>query len=409
GAGVREAVEAGFDRSSLSADAKAAPEVLAAYLERLPKVRAQSCRETLRQRLQEARIDLEWPGEGGSSSSSAPATSGTGSLPQDIASGHTLEGLYALPTWQHRWTMQSHLDGVRCVFLDDKNSLLVSCGEDVVVKCWDLSSIWQMPDADELEPYAALRGHSAPVFTLAFRPQDRTLFSAGMDSTIRAWLLPESGEGILRRGELIGHTDAVWSLQHHAHLPYLATASSDGLVGLWSAEADALTRGGCRMQASLMLRQPGGGSSEELDVPTTVCWVPADTTRLLAGYVSSRIAVFDVRKGTQVLDLLPQGLGCDDSRGDRGGGASASAAVTSSCARNFGQLMATGHVDGQARLIDLSSGRFVGELPEHPDVVTSVSLDHTKAQLITGCHDGVLRTFDLRNQRCCQQLHLHDL
>eukprot|EP00439_Symbiodinium_sp_Y106_P018361 s5917_g2.t1 len=38
GAGVREAVEAGFDRSSLSADAKAAPEVVAAYLERLPKV-----------------------------------------------------------------------------------------------------------------------------------------------------------------------------------------------------------------------------------------------------------------------------------------------------------------------------------------------------------------------------------
>ncbi|CAE7871812.1 STRN3, partial [Symbiodinium sp. KB8] len=483
------------------------------------KVRAQSCRETLRQRLQEARIDVEWPGEGGSSSSSAPATSGTGSLPQDMTSGHTLEGLYALPAWQHRWTMQSHLDGVRCVFLDDKNSLLVSCGEDVVVKCWDLSSIWQMPGADELEPYAAFRGHSAPVFTLAFRPQDRTLFSAGMDSTIRAWLLPESGEGILRRGELVGHTDAVWSLQHHAHLPYLATASSDGLVGLWSAEddkekpkpreerwmdeakitaserawseavtsleavmnktiqdgnatlqdfrsstdkkryqkemaildkrvcwatavvdgsiqskideqktllgkpqaaaaaatttsdmsalsraaptweelksiatlrmdankyrtcatclcpgrplqADALTRGGCRMQASLMLRQPGGGSSEELDVPTTVCWVPADTTRLLAGYVSSRIAVFDVRKGTQVLDLLPPG--------DRGGGASASAAVTSSCARNFGQLMATGHVDGRARLIDLSSGRFVGELPEHPDVVTSVSLDHTK-------------------------------
>eukprot|EP00439_Symbiodinium_sp_Y106_P000678 s5917_g1.t1 len=74
---------------------------------------------------------------------------------EDMASGHTLEGLYALPTWQHRWTMQSHLDGVRCVFLDDKNSLLVSCGEDVVVKCWDLSSIWQMPDADELEPYAA--------------------------------------------------------------------------------------------------------------------------------------------------------------------------------------------------------------------------------------------------------------
>eukprot|EP00439_Symbiodinium_sp_Y106_P029728 s3038_g3.t1 len=248
-----------------------------------------------------------------------------------------------------------------------------------------------------------LRGHSAPVFTLAFRPQDRTLFSAGMDSTIRAWLLPESGEGILRRGELIGHTDAVWSLQHHAHLPYLATASSDGLVGLWSAEADALTRGGCRMQASLMLRQPSGGASEDLDVPTTVCWVPADTTRLLAGYVSSRIAVFDVRKGTQVLDLFPQGAG------DRGGGAFASAAVTSSCARNFGQLMATGHVDGRARLIDLSSGRFVGELPEHPDVVTSVSLDHAKAQLITGCHDGVLRTFDLRNQRCCQQLQLHEL
>ncbi|CAE8656740.1 unnamed protein product, partial [Polarella glacialis] len=305
-------------------DVKQVPEVLAEYLERLPKVRAQSCRETLRRRLREACIDFEPAscreegllsaaaclapvvdgstsdaGGGGASSSSAPGprrTSEEGGAFAKAARGSPV------PAWEHRWTLQSHLDGARSVLYDEQSGVLLSCGEDALIKGWDLSGLWRgAPDADELEPYVTLRGHTAPVLAMTYRPQDRMLFSAGVDFGICAWRLPscqsydaygrkQGGQhGTMWAGTLVGHTDNVWDLQQHPQLPFLASASADGKLGLWAAEAEHLARGSSAMQASFSLRPPGltGQDPAARDVPSCLSWVPADTGRLLAGYTSS--------------------------------------------------------------------------------------------------------------------------
>ncbi|CAJ1388826.1 unnamed protein product [Effrenium voratum] len=268
--------------------------------------------------------------------------------------------------------------------LDDSNLILVTSGEDVLVKCWDLRSIWRVDNTLDMEPFNVLRGHSAAVLALTYRPQDRMLFSAGLDSVVRAWSLLYGACDSLE----LPCREAVWALEHHPHLSYLATASADGLLGLWNTEAEHSEQGEARRQAVFKLNVPGG-----LDVPSCACWVPSHSARLLAGYTSSRIAVFDAHHGTQVLDMP----------GDASG-----SSATSACGHQLTQLMATGHVDGQVRLLDLASGRCVGNLA-HPEMVTSLGFDPINAHsLVTGCHDGAMRTFDLRMGRT-MRLALHQL
>eukprot|EP00418_Pyrodinium_bahamense_P052554 CAMPEP_0179168938 /NCGR_PEP_ID=MMETSP0796-20121207/83119_1 /TAXON_ID=73915 /ORGANISM="Pyrodinium bahamense, Strain pbaha01" /LENGTH=366 /DNA_ID=CAMNT_0020871727 /DNA_START=156 /DNA_END=1256 /DNA_ORIENTATION=- len=332
----------------------------------------------------------------------------------------------------------------------------MSCGEDAMVKAWELGPLWRgAPHVDELEPYATLRGHTAPVLALAYRPQGRILFSAGMDCSIRAWHLPDArcydayGTNLtaqqksLHAGLLVGHSDVVWNLQQHPHLAYLASASADGRIGLWCTESEHHGREASAMDAFLAIYRPGTGGdmgglasgsppSERapLDVPVCVAWVPSDAARLLGGFASSRVVVFDVQRGARILELTPPAgggslpPGCGPAVGSRRGalgheaagsaglpeGATArQPAVTSVCCHRIMQLVATGHVDGCARLIDLASGKFVGALSgDHAAAVTSVCMDPTRGHcLVTGCHDGYVRSFDLRNGRCSQRLWLH--
>lgn len=376
--------------SLLHAETKVSPEVVSAYLARLPKAPV-SCQKRLRERLREARIPLRAEGDelmGSNDSRGRPR--------RDSDVENSLAGL----TWQLRSKLRAHLDAVRCVCLDESNSVLFSSGEDLLVKGWDLSITRDGRNSDmpELEPFVTLRGHSAAVLSLAFRAQDRILFSAGLDGLIRAWTLPDGRicEGL----QPMGHKDSVWSLQHHAYLPCMASAGADGQMCLWNTEAQETSDS--RMQASFVLKSPLPkgtlGPFPEADLPSCTAWVPALTSQLLGGYTSARVSVFDVRHGTQVLDLFPEG------------GASSAAAVTSARAQQLSQLVATGHADHKARLLDLPSGRFVGQV-KHPDCVTAVMLDPTNAHgLLTGCHDGLLRVFDLRRlgePAVVQQMELH--
>lgn len=353
----------------------------------------------------------------------------------------------AFPPKGRRWTLRSHLDGARCVLGDEADGVLVSCGEDALVKCWDLSPLWRSaPNADEIEPYATLRGHTSPVLALAYRQHDRLLFSAGMDYCVRAWRLPDTAthdlylrnltgqELAARAGLLVGHSDVVWGLQQHPHLPYLASASADGTIGLWAVDVDTLSRETGSMETSLVLNQsPNGakgsssgrtadgrgeaGGDAYSELPSCVTWVPANAAWLLSGYTSSKIAVFDVNRSTKVFELMPSAeQGTNDGRNDGSpdvaqlASTAQSRSVTSACCHQVMPLVVTGHTDGSARLADLKTGRFVMNFSDHPDAVTSVTLDPTRShRLITGCHDGSIRSFDLRvsGQRCLERLRLH--
>lgn len=58
------------------------------------------------------------------------------------------------------------MDAVRCVKFTSREGVLVSSGEDCIIKLWDINGYQAIEDGN-LEPYISLRGHSAGVTALA--------------------------------------------------------------------------------------------------------------------------------------------------------------------------------------------------------------------------------------------------
>ncbi|CAE8593558.1 unnamed protein product, partial [Polarella glacialis] len=90
-------------------------------------------------------------------------------------------------------------------------------------------------------------------------------------------------------------------------------------------------------------------------------------------------------------------------------GGEAAAVLAIACHRSQ-DLAVSGHVDRCARVFSPLTGRQICELSGHGDVVTAVALDPfgTGFEIATGCHDGILRLFDIRTSRCFQEVTLHE-
>merc|ERR1719291_1254788 len=74
-----------------------------------------------------------------------------------------------------------------------------------------------------------------------------------------------------------------------------------------------------------------------------------------------------------------------------------SASVTSVVCHEGLDLALCGRADGLALVVSASNGQVVQSLPGHRDAVTSVALNpHGEYEVVTGCHDGIVRLFDLR-------------
>eukprot|EP00419_Tripos_fusus_P069406 CAMPEP_0172893184 /NCGR_PEP_ID=MMETSP1075-20121228/147881_1 /TAXON_ID=2916 /ORGANISM="Ceratium fusus, Strain PA161109" /LENGTH=620 /DNA_ID=CAMNT_0013747999 /DNA_START=34 /DNA_END=1893 /DNA_ORIENTATION=- len=324
-----------------------------------------------------------------------------------------------LPWGGWKVTLRSHLDGVRSVICHE--DILLSCGEDYVVKAWDMSFFKGQPQEvqqlEDIEPYATYRGHRSAVLALAKGGEERIFFSAGQDKTIRAWRLLSPAEydpydptptshkpapTCLRC--LTGHSDAVWALQPHPRLSVLASASADGTVRLWSGCVD-VSSDGCDTVSSAELQTlvAHDDITHGTDLPTCLAWAPRASALLLTGFTSSTCVAFDLEQRTMAkLAEAQQG-----SAG-HGSGVEHAAAITSLACHLTMDMVVAGHTDCCARVFSPSTGRGVQTLRGHTDAVTAVAVDPQSGYTVaTGCHDGILRLFDLRTGGCMQQIFLH--
>jgi len=316
-------------------------------------------------------------------------------------------------------TLRSHLDGVRSVICHE--DILLSCGEDYVVKAWDMSFFKGHPQEvqqlEDVEPYATYRGHRSAVLALAKGGEERTFFSAGQDTTIRAWRLLSPAEydpydptptshrpapTCLRC--LTGHRDTVWALQPHPRLSVLASASADGTVRLWSGCVDASSED-CNALSSAELQTlvAHDDSTHGTDLPTCLAWAPRASALLLVGFTSSTCVAFDLEQRTMAkLAEAQQSSAVNESSVKR------ATAITSLACHLTMDLVVAGHTDCCARVFSPSTGRGVQTLCGHTDAVTAVAVDPQGGYTVaTGCHDGSLRIFDLRTGGCMQQIFLH--
>jgi WD domain, G-beta repeat len=94
--------------------------------------------------------------------------------------------------------------------------------------------IWDLPANGMSEltaPSLTMRGHTAPIYAVAFSPDGSRVVSGSYDRVVKIWEAT-TGQEVL---SLAGHTGAVYSAAFSPDGRHLATAGDDGTVRLWDA------------------------------------------------------------------------------------------------------------------------------------------------------------------------------
>ena len=138
----------------------------------------------------------------------------------------------------HTWT--DHTDTVWHVGFSPDSQHLISASEDNTLRLWHTQK----------GLLQTLEGHTGGTWCAAFGPQGRWVASGGADGVVRLWSVRESAHESDKETSqlwlaphpilLDGHRDWVRSVCFCPKGDFLASASDDGTVRLWSLDADIL-------------------------------------------------------------------------------------------------------------------------------------------------------------------------
>ncbi|KIK37849.1 hypothetical protein CY34DRAFT_15435 [Suillus luteus UH-Slu-Lm8-n1] len=122
-------------------------------------------------------------------------------------------------------------------------------------------------------PQLTLRGHSAAITRLMHSPTKHLIYSASLDSSIHIWALPSPSrttyapyDDSSARGELVGHTDAVWDLALVRDENALVSRGAEGSIKVWDVGGAAEGRAILRMSWGYYGLDHEGSEKEALAV-----------------------------------------------------------------------------------------------------------------------------------------------
>lgn len=287
-------------------------------------------------------------------------------------------------TWNAKYTLRSHFDGVRALAFHPTEAALVTASEDHTLKLWNLQRTVPAKKSAglDVEPLYTFRAHTAPVLCLAMgAPRSEECFSGGLDGTIRVWNLPpptadpyDPYDPAVQGAVLREHTDAVWSLA--ALHGRLLSASADGTVRLWAPRAQRPLLATLRADDAAA---PAPAAADFADAAARAAVVYRDGSLLL----------YDLETGQAVLRL-----GCE-------------AGATRVRAHPTLPLLVTAHEDRHIRFWDAVSGRCAHAMVAHLDAVTGLALDPNGLFLLSGSHDCSVRLWNLDTKTCVQEITAH--
>ncbi|EEC15861.1 striatin, putative, partial [Ixodes scapularis] len=297
-------------------------------------------------------------------------------------------------TWNAKYTLRSHFDGVRALAFHPVEPVLITASEDHTLKLWNLQKTVpaKKTAALDVEPVYTFRGHAGPVLCLAMSATGEQCFSGGLDHTIRCWNVPSSAidpydafEPSVLSATLWGHTDAVWSLSMHAAKLQLLSCSGDGTVRLWSPHSKV------PLLHTYTAPETGDG------IPTSVDFVRSDPGQMAVAYTTSRCVIVDLETGKPVIRL--------DS--DQSPGHALSKQINCVVSHPTLPMTVTAHEDRHIRFFDNNTGKMVHSMVAHLDAVTSLAIDPNGLYLLSGSHDCSIRLWNLDNKTCVQEITSH--
>ncbi|RVE57641.1 hypothetical protein OJAV_G00218300 [Oryzias javanicus] len=296
-------------------------------------------------------------------------------------------------TWNPKYTLRSHFDGVRALAFHPVEPCLVSVSEDHTLKLWNLTKTVPAKKSAsfDVEPIYTFRGHVGPVLSLAMTSSGEQCFSGGIDSTIQWWNIPSSNvdpydtyDSSVLAGTWAGHTDAVWGLAYSGIKNRLLSCSADGTVKLWNPTA----------------KEPcisTFNTDQEHGIPTSVDFNGCDPAHMVASYNGGDVAIYDLETSQTAVVLKGQGDGTAASLNH----------INKVVSHPTLPITITAHEDRHIKFFDNKTGKLIHAMVAHLDAVTSLAVDPNGIYLISGSHDCSLRLWNLDSKTCVQEITAH--
>ncbi|KAI9095527.1 WD40-repeat-containing domain protein [Phlyctochytrium arcticum] len=307
--------------------------------------------------------------------------------------------------WRPKAVLRNHLDAIRCVQFTPGTGGLITASEDKTAKLWNIGKIDDRSKVlADIEPVCTLRGHSEPLTCVAVSADGQTCYTGSVDATIRMWALPPVSRDPyspyqpvqqFKRHVFVGHSDIVWDLQLHPlpqNNPFLASASSDGAVKIWSTVPNQQG-----LRTTLWYDGLRRSSTQEFLNPTSLNWVHTSKNHVAVGYQNSVVKIFDVETGQEILKC----------KSDETFDGTPSKQINKVVCHTTLPLIATAHEDQYVRMFDANTGLCTHSMIAHQDAVSTLDVSPDGLTLVSGGHDCSIRWWDLSTHKCVQEYTSH--
>nr|XP_008542832.1 PREDICTED: striatin-4 [Equus przewalskii] len=294
-------------------------------------------------------------------------------------------------TWNPRFTLRSHYDGIRSLAFHHRQSALLTASEDGTLKLWNLqkAATARKNAALDVEPIHAFRAHRGPVLAVAVGSNSEYCYSGGADARIHSWKIPDLNmdpydgyDPSVLSHVLEGHGDAVWGLAFSPTAQRLASCSADGTVRIWDPSSSSPT---CLCTFPM---------TSDHGIPTSVAFTSTEPAHIVASFRSGDTVLYDLEAGSALLTL--------ESRGS-----SSLTQINQVVSHPSQPLTITAHDDRGIRFLDNRTGKCVHSMVAHLDAVTCLAVDPNGVFLMSGSHDCSLRLWSLDNKTCVQEITAH--
>uniref|UniRef100_A0A8C9VWZ2 Striatin-3 n=1 Tax=Scleropages formosus TaxID=113540 RepID=A0A8C9VWZ2_SCLFO len=299
-------------------------------------------------------------------------------------------------TWNPKYTLRSHFDGVRGLAFHPVEPVLVTVSEDHTLKLWNLQKTVPAKKSAsfDVEPIYTFRAHIGPVLSLAVSSSGEHCFSGGLDSTIQWWNIPSSSvdpydtyDPSVLRGTLRGHTDAVWGLAFSGMKNRLLSCSADGTVRLWNPSE----KSPCITTYNL---------DKEYGVPTSVDFNGCDPAHMVASFNTGNTVIYDLETSQPIVVFNAQG---ESSKSYFPSANHINKVVSHPTL----PVTITAHEDRHIKFFDNKAGKLIHAMVAHLDAVTSLAVDPNGIYLMSGSHDCSIRLWNLDTKTCVQEITAH--
>ncbi|XP_068254280.1 LOW QUALITY PROTEIN: striatin-3 [Nyctibius grandis] len=296
-------------------------------------------------------------------------------------------------TWNPKYTLRSHFDGVRALAFHPVEPVLVTASEDHTLKLWNLQKTVPAKKSASLdvEPIYTFRAHIGPVLSLAISSNGEQCFSGGIDATIQWWNMPspnvdpyDTYEPNVLAGTLVAHTDAVWGLAYSSVKNHLLSCSADGTIRLWNPPE--------KMPCICTYN-----GEKEHGIPTSVDFIGCDPAHMVASFYTGSTVIYDLETSQSVVMLSSQ----------IESGVQSNNHINKVVSHPTLPVTITAHEDRHIKFFDNKTGKMIHSMVAHLDAVTSLAVDPNGIYLMSGSHDCSIRLWNLDSKTCVQEITAH--